>query len=93
MAHSISAKKRIRQNVRHRARNRWHRDQLRSAVKQYNETILHGSVDQAQEELKGLYKLIDQVSAKGTIHNNTASRYKSRLSAKLNHKKTQGTTT
>lgn len=87
MAHSISAKKRIRQNVRHRARNRWQKDQFRSAVKQYNETVLHGSADQAQNELKGLYKLIDQISAKGTIHKNTASRYKSRLSAKLNQKK------
>ena len=87
MAHSISAKKRIRQNASHRARNRWHKDRFRAAVKQYNETILHGTVDTAQDELKSLYKMLDQVSAKGTIHKNTASRYKSRLSAKLNQKK------
>ena len=90
MAHSLSAKKRIRQNIRSRARNRWRKGQFRTAIKQYNETILHGSVEQAQQELTGLCKLLDQVSAKGTIHRNTASRYKSRLSVKLNHKKSAG---
>ena len=90
MAHSLSAKKRIRQNVKHRARNRWRKVQYRTAIKQFNETVLHGSVDQAESQLKGLYKMLDQVAAAGTIHRNTASRYKSRLTTRLNQKRSQG---
>ena len=88
MAHSLSAKKRIRQNIKRRALNRWRKVAFRSAITQYRETILHGSVVDAETQLKGIYKILDQVAAKGTIHKKTASRYKSRLSAKLNSKKT-----
>jgi len=86
MAHSLSAKKRIRQNERHRAVNRWRKRKVRNLMRQYRETILHGSVEQAQEELRQLFKALDQIAAKGTIHKNTAARYKSRLNAKLTHK-------
>ena len=87
MAHSLSAKKRIRQNVKARARNRWRKGRIREAMKQYRETILHGSVEQAEQELSGLYKMLDQVGSTSTMHKKTASRYKSRLAAKLNHKR------
>ncbi len=87
MAHTLSAKKRVRQNAARRARNRWRKDRFRSAIKQYKETILHGTAEQAETELRGIYKLLDQVAAKGTIHKNAASRYKSRLTARLNAKK------
>ncbi len=89
MAHSLSAKKRIRQNVKRRALNRWRKRGYRSAIREYHETILHGSVDDAQSQLTGLYKMLDQVAAKGTIHKNTASRYKSRLANRLNKKKAE----
>ena len=89
MAHSLSAKKRVRQNIRQRALNRWHKSRFRSVIKAYNETIIHGSVDQAKTELSSLHKLLDQVAAKGSIHKKTASRYKGRLAAKLNQKKAQ----
>lgn len=87
MAHSLSAKKRIRQNVKHRARNRWRKDRYRTAIKEYSEVLLHGSVEDAQQKLSGLYKLLDKVAATPAMHQNTASRYKSRLTAKLNAKK------
>ena len=87
MAHSLSAEKRIRQNIKCRARNRWRKEKFRAAIKQYQETILHGSVDDAQKQLQAIYKILDQTAAKGAIHKKTASRYKSRLSAKLNEKK------
>ena len=87
MAHSLTAKKRIRQNIKRRAVNRWRKVRFRAAIKDYRETLLHGTVEKATEELHGLYKLLDQVAAKGTIHKNTASRYKSRLATRLNHKK------
>ena len=88
MAHSLSAEKRIRQNVKRRARNRWRKGNLREAMKQYRETILHGSVEQAEQELSQLYKMLDRAGSTPTLHKNTASRYKSRLTAKLNQKRT-----
>ena len=87
MAHSLSAKKRIRQNVKRQALNRWRMKRVRTAVKDYNETILHGTVEKAETELKALYKLLDQVADKDTIHKNAAARQKSRLTAKLNKKR------
>ena len=88
MAHSLSAKKRVRQNEAHRSRNKWRKSRFRAAIKDYRETVLHGSPEDAETKLKGLYKLLDQVAATGTIHKNTASRYKSRLAASLNRKRT-----
>jgi len=87
MAHSTSARKRVRQNLTHRARNRWRKDRVRTAVKAYREAILHGSVEDCEKQLKGLYKLLDQVASTAAMHRNTASRQKSRLAAKLNEKK------
>lgn len=87
MAHSLSAKKRIRQNAKRRAVNRWRKGDLRDAMKRYRETILHGSVEQAEQELTGLYKMLDKVGSTPTMHKKTASRYKSRLAAKLNQKR------
>ena len=91
MAHSLSAQKRIRQNLKSRARNRWRKIRFRTAVRQYHETILHGTVEQAEQELCALYKLLDRVAATQTIHKNTANRYKSRLATRLNQKKGQAT--
>ena len=87
MAHSLSAKKRIRQNVKRRALNRWRKVRYRTAISEYRETLLHGTVEQASEQLSGIYKMLDQVAAGGTIHKNTASRYKARLTARLNDRK------
>ena len=87
MAHSLSAKKRVRQNVKRRAVNRWRKARYRSAIREYNEAILHGTVEEAENQLQGLYKLLDKVASTPTLHKNTASRYKSRLAAKLNAKK------
>lgn len=87
MANSPSAKKRIRQNEARRALNRWRKRGFRDAIKGYQETILHGTVEKAEEQLRGLYKILDQSAAKGALHKNTASRYKSRLAARLASKK------
>ncbi len=91
MAHSLSRRKRVRQNLKRRALNRWHKGRFRLKLRAYRETILHGSSEQAQAELSGLYKLLDQIAAKGVIHRNTASRYKARLTERLNRKRSQKT--
>jgi len=87
MAHSLSAKKRIRQNAKRRALNRWRKNRYRDAIKEYRESILHGTVKDAEAQLKAIYKLLDQVASTPALHKNTAARYKSRLTTKLNQKK------
>jgi len=89
MAHSLSAKKRIRQNAKRRARNRWRKAEYRESIKDYRELILHGSVEDCETKLQAIYKELDQVASKGTLHKSTASRYKSRLAARLNAKKAE----
>jgi small subunit ribosomal protein S20 len=89
MAHSVSARKRIRQNAKARSVNRWRKVNIRAAMKDYRETILHGTAEDAKTKLSGLYKLLDQASSTSTMHKNTTSRYKSRLTAKLNQKQAE----
>ncbi len=84
MANSVSAKKRIRQNAKRRARNRWRKGQVTEVVKQYDQAVESGDSAKAAELLNLCYKKIDQVTSKGTFHKKTASRQKARLAKKLN---------
>ena len=87
MANSVSAKKRIRQNASHRARNRWRRGNYRSEIKAFHELVLHGSIEDTEAKLKDIYKMLDQTASTSAMHKNTAARYKSRLAARLNAKR------
>ena len=87
MANSVQAKKRIKQSQKARARNRWVKAGYRTKIKAFQETLLHGSVEQAETELSAIYKDLDQAASTPALHKNTASRYKSRLAAKLNAKR------
>jgi len=84
VASSLSARKRIRQNIRRRARNRWFKGQIKSAVKLFDSAIAQGKTDQAAEQLKAIYKKLDQVAAKGALHKNAAARKKARMTVRLN---------
>lgn len=87
MAHSISAKKRIRQNEAARARNRWRLRAMREAITDLREKLLHGSVKDAEESFRKTCAIIDKTAGKGVIHKNNAARKKSRLSARMKAKK------
>lgn len=88
MAHTLSAKKRIRQNAQHRARNRWRLRTMREAIKNFRDRIMHGTVEEATEKFRVASQIIDRTAQKGVIHKNQAARRKSRLSAVLKAKKT-----
>lgn len=90
MAHSISARKRVRQNVKHRAVNRWRLTTMRESIKDFNEQILHGSLEKASEAFRKCVRVIDRTAQQGVIHRNQAARRKSRLNAKLRAKKLAG---
>ena len=84
MAHSISAKKRVRQNLKARARNRARKEQIKGPVKAFTAALTAGDFATAEKELKTAVQKLDRISTKGTIHRNTASRKRSRLTKRLN---------
>ncbi|MFZ4576528.1 MAG: 30S ribosomal protein S20 [Phycisphaerales bacterium] len=86
MAHSRTAKKAVRQNIKHRAVNRWRLATLREALKELQEQLLHGSNDQAVTQYRKVAQMLDRTAARGVIHKNTAARRKSRLNARLKAK-------
>ena len=87
MASHASALKAHRQSLVHRERNRKYRSQLRSSLKQIRTFIddPKSAKDQAaaKKQVNLAISLIDKMAGKGIIHHNAASRYKSRLSARV----------
>jgi small subunit ribosomal protein S20 len=84
MAHTLSAKKRIRQNVKQRARNRWRKRQVKEDIREFFAALHGGNASAAEQALRQVSKRLDQVAAKRSIHPNAAARTKSRLSRRLN---------
>ena len=93
MAHSLSAKKRIRQNAKNKARNRWRLKTMREAVREFLDKIAHGSEKEATEAFQKVSRVVDRTTAKGVIHKNQAARRKSRMSKRLKAKFTAGAKT
>ena len=84
MAHSLSARKRVRQNLKHRARNRARKSLVKTQIKRFETAAQSGNVDQAAQELRLAIQKLDKVSTTSTIHRNKAARLKSRLQKKYN---------
>ena len=84
MAHSLSAKKRVRQNLKRRARNRARKDQIKEQIKGFTAALTSGSLDKAEQALRATVQKLDRIAGKGTIHKNAAARKRSRLTKRLN---------
>ena len=84
MAHSLSAKKRIRQDIKRRGRNRWRKEQIKQAIKAFDQALDEGDAGKAAEQLKTCYKQLDQIAARKTIHKNTVAHKKAQLAKRLN---------
>ena len=84
VAHSLSAKKRIRQSLKRRARNRARKEVLKDQVKVYMTALASNDLTKASEELRKTVVRLDKVASKHTIHKNTAARRRSRLTKRLN---------
>ena len=83
MANHFSALKRARQTERRTARNRANTSRLRSALRELRETIAKGDKQAAEQVYRQTVSALDRAIQKGTLHEKTASRYKSRLSARV----------
>jgi len=84
MANHFSALKRARQTERRTTRNRANTSRLRTQLRELRETIEKGDKAAAQQAYRQTVSALDKAIQKGTLHENTASRYKSRLSARVN---------
>lgn len=82
MAHTLSAKKRVRQSAKRRLRNRARRTQIKAEVKKVDALIAKGDAG-AAEGYKNAQQLLDRMATRGTIHPNTAARRKSQLARKI----------
>jgi len=78
-----SAKKALRQNIKHKVANTKKKRDMKVAVKAISKAA---SVDEKKKALSGAYKKIDKAT-KSFMHKNKAARLKSRLAKTVNKSK------
>ncbi len=87
MAHSLSAKKRVRQNAKRRMINRARKSQIKTQTKHFEQALSDGDAKAAEEQYRLAVIRLDKAASKSTMHKRTAARKKSRLAKKLNQLK------
>jgi small subunit ribosomal protein S20 len=83
MANHFSALKRARQTERRTVRNRANTSRLRTQLRDMREAIQKGDKAAAEHVYRQTVSVLDKAIQKGTLHENTAARYKSRLGARV----------
>jgi small subunit ribosomal protein S20 len=83
MANHVSSLKRARQTGRKTAVNRANKSRVRGSLRLLREALAKGDVAAANEQFKQTVSALDKSVQKGVLHDNTASRYKSRLAARV----------
>lgn len=83
MANTTQARKRARQNDKHRAHNASLRSMVRTYIKKVNAAIATGDIETAKTAYAAAVPVIDRIADKGIIHKNKAARHKSRLNAHI----------
>ena len=84
MAHSLSAKKRAKQNTKRNTINRGRKSRVKSQIKHFESALEVGDVEAASEHYRLAAKKLDETAATSTMHKKTAARKKSRLAKRLN---------
>ncbi len=83
MPRSGTTKKRIRQNIKRRLRNRAARGVVKAQVKKFLTTMEGGDAEARKTDLRSAIRSLDKAVAHGVMHKNAAARRKSRLAARL----------
>jgi small subunit ribosomal protein S20 len=91
VAHSLQAKKRVKQNAKRKVINRARKSQIKTQIKRYETALSAGDVETAEKEYKLVTKKLDKTASTSTMHKRTAARKKSRLAKKLNALKAKKT--
>ena len=84
MAHTLSAKKRVRQNEKRRLINKSYVTMMRNSTKKFLKAFDAKDLNSSEELYKNAIKTIDKIGSKGVIKKNQASRRVSRLTHKIN---------
>jgi small subunit ribosomal protein S20 len=83
MANHVSALKRARQTETRTEVNRANRSRVRTSLRSLREALTAGDGTAAQAQYRQTVSILDKSVQKGVFHQNTVSRYKSRLNARL----------
>jgi small subunit ribosomal protein S20 len=83
VAHSLSAKKRVRQNAKRRTINRARKSQIKTQIKHFDAALASGDAEAASEQYRLVVRKLDKTAATSTMHKRTAARQKSRLAKQL----------
>ena len=83
MANTTSAKKATRKMARRTAVNKSRRSRVRGYVRQVEEALAAGNLEQATAALKVAEPELARAASKGVLHRNTASRKVSRLAQRV----------
>jgi small subunit ribosomal protein S20 len=83
MANHVSSLKRARQTIVKTAVNRANKSKLRGILRALREAIAKGDSKLVAEQYRQTVSVLDKSVQKGVLHKNTASRYKSRLNARV----------
>lgn len=89
MPNTPGAKKRLRQSLVRRDRNRAERTKLRHALRKFREAVAAKDLEAAKTLFHSTARLLDKAAAKKIIHRNKAARLKSRMSHHVVHSSTQ----
>lgn len=84
MAHSLSAKKRIRQNSKRRVLNRARKSRIKTQTRVFTDALATQDVEKSEAALRQTVRILDHTAATSTLHKNTVARRKSRLQKRLN---------
>ena len=83
MANHVSALKRARQTEKKTATNRANKSRMRSALRSLRTALTSGDKTTLDTTFRETVSALDKSVQKGILHDNTVSRYKSRLNARL----------
>ena len=83
MANHVSSLKRSRQTVTKTAVNRSNKSKLKGILRAMREAIAAGDAKTLGKTYSETVSILDKSVQKGVLHKNTASRYKSRLNARV----------
>ena len=84
MAHSLSAKKRVRQNTKKRTISRARKSQVKTQIKRFETILSSGDTEAASEQYRLTAQKLDKIASTSTMHKKTAARKKSQLAKHLN---------
>ena len=84
MANHKSAIKKYKRDEKKRLINKMNKTKMKNKIKKFRKDIEAGKIEEAKALFPQVISVIDKSNTKGTIHQKTASRYKSRLTALLN---------